>query len=767
MNRPLPTMTSRQHAHAALLAALAVLVALLSVLAPVLPGGGTAHAAPAEGDLTVEVAVTAVQPQVLALDQDLTVTAVVHNASAEPIESPRATLRISRYRLASSERLSAWTESGPRDDAGSPVTTIDLDGPLAPGASAQVVLTVPSSSIGLLRSASAWGPRGLSVELSDGSRRVGLERTFLLWAPSDDPADLRRVAVNVLVPVVGEGLASEDLDALETAADADAAESADADAAEGAHETAAPDGDPAGSEGDAADAVAGRSSTRSIDTLTATGGRLDTLLQATAGQPAVTWAIDPALLDQAATGGDASRAWLQNLTTEAARTDVVALPWSDPDIAAIAHGHESQLLDVALGISSPASTQVLGPSPDRLLWLADTTPDQETAALAARSRAGALVVGSDVRGSDGDALVSDPTARVDVTTGHGTARLLVPSATLDTLLATPDEVQPGATAATVAQRALAETAVAARASTSVSESLLVTAPRDWQPDTDLVQAQLKALASAPWVQLASATELASEQGEVAALPDAVSTSTELSPAHVNALGGARADVAGFAQVVPEPALLLDGLDRRLLAPLAVDWRSDVTGRKSLVDTVLAEAIQRRSGLTVLLSEQVTVAASSSQIRLVVRNTLEQPATVRVEMLSRQSCLTATGSPTTTVGAASEETVIMDVRATSACDVLVDVVLRAADGTLVSTPVAFSARVTPSIEDVGLSIVGALLAVGLVAGIVRTVRRGQTAHRGARLAAQAEADAPAAAEVAAEPAPVEPAPHTQEDAGEHR
>jgi len=762
-------MTSRQHAHPALLAALAVLVALLSVLAPVLPDGRTAHAAPAEGDLTVDVAVTAVQPQVLALDQDLTVTAVVHNASAEPIESPRATLRISRYRLASSERLSAWTESGPRDDAGSPVTTIDLEGPLAPGASAQVVLTVPSSSIGLLRSASAWGPRGLSVELSDGSRRVGLERTFLLWAPSDDPADLRQVAVNVLVPVVGEGLASEDLDALEAAAaaDDDAAESADADAAEGAHETAAPDGDPAGSKGDAADAVVGRSPTRSIDTLTATGGRLDSLLQATAGQPAVTWAIDPALLDQAATGGDASRAWLQRLTTEAARTDVVALPWSDPDIAAIAHGHESQLLDVALGISSPASTQVLGPSPHRLLWLADTTPDQETAALAARSRAGALVVGSDVRGPDGDALVSDPTARVDVTTGHGTARLLVPSATLDTLLATPDEVQPGATPATVAQRALAETAVAARASTSDSESLLVTAPRDWQPDTALAQAQLKALASAPWVQLASATQLASEHGEVATLPDTVSTSTELSPAHVNALGGARADVAGFAQVVPEPALLLDGLDRRLLAPLAVDWRSDVAGRKSLVDTVLAEAIQRRSGLTVLLSEQVTVAASSSQIRLVVRNTMEQPATVRVEMLSRQSCLTATGSPVTTVGAASEETVIVDVRATSACDVLVDVVLRAEDGTLVSTPVAFSARVTPSIEDVGLSIVGALLAVGLVAGIVRTVRRGQTAHRGARLAAQAEADAAAAAEVVAQPAPLEPAPHTQEDAGEHR
>ncbi|WP_066583314.1 DUF6049 family protein [Cellulomonas timonensis] len=763
MNLIPSTPTLRRHAHRGPLVMLAMLLALAAVLLPALPGaGGTASAAPATDGLTVDVSVTAVQPQVLTVDQDLTVKAVVRNTGDTAIEQPRATLRISRYRLASSERLAAWTSSAPGDDAGSPVQAIDLDAPLEPGASAEVVLTVPAASVGLLRSASAWGPRGLSVELSDKSRRVGLERTFLLWSPSDDPADLSQVAVNVLVPVVGDGLTTADLDALELAS---AEEAASADAATGTADTSGAEGVEGADDG-AVDTSTERSRD-ALEALTSTGGRLDTLLQATAGQSTVTWAIDPGLLDQAAVGGDAARAWLQRLAAEAGRTDVMALPWSDPDLAAIAHASESELLDVALGITSPASSQVLGDSPARLLWAADATVDEETAELAARSGAGPLVVGAPSSTSASSSALPEATSRVDVDTSGGRASLLVPDATLNKLLATPDAVQPGATPATVAQRVLAETAVAARTASLSGTSLLITVPRDWEPDAALVQAQLKALTAAPWVESASVSDLVAQDAETVTLPASANSSSELSPAHVNALGGARDDVAAFAQAVPDPQRLLDGLDRRLIAPLAVAWRSDLAERKVFVDTVLDEATQRRSGLTVLLSEQVTVAASSSQIRLVVRNALDQPATVRVEMLSRQSCLKATASPVTTVAASSEEVVTVDVRATSACDVMVDVVLRAEDGTVLSAPVAFSARVTPSIEDVGLSIVGAILAAGLVAGIVRTVRRGQTAHRGARLAAQAQADAEAAAAAEAAGQDEHPAPHTQEDVGEHR
>ena len=63
-------------------------------------------------------------------------------------------------------------------------------------------------------------------------------------------------------------------------------------------------------------------------------------------------------------------------------------------------------------------------------------------------------------------------------------------------------------------------------------------------------------------------------------------------------------------------------------------------------------------------------------------------------------------------------------------------LTATDGLPVSPSVRFTAQVAPTIESIGTIVVGVLLAIGLVLGIVRTVRRGQSARRGARTEAEA-------------------------------
>ncbi|MFI2754992.1 DUF6049 family protein [Cellulomonas sp. P22] len=746
MNRSPRTGLTTHRGRRGALGLLVGLLTLLGVLGPVLPGDAgaavAAPAAPTTSTLPTDVSVTSVSPQVLAPDVDLTVTAVVRNTSDTTIENPNAVLRISRYRLASADRLAAWTEADATADAGSKAQTVALGAPLEPGASAEVVLTVPAASVGLLRSADAWGPRGIAVELTDGSRRAGIARTFLLWAPSQDVSP---VGVGVLVPVVGPHLTMQD---------------AGASPADGTTATAPLDG----SQDDPADVAVDTGAITQItdptlEALTSTGGRLRLLLDATTPSSAVSWAVDPSLVERAAAGGPMSTAWLEDLTSGTQGRDVLALPWADPDLAAVAHGRRPDLLDLALSTSTDASAEVLGPDPTQLLWAADDVPDQVTAALAAGSDAAGLVVGADALAPEGRTVPS-PAARASVTTAQGRLEALVPDATLSALLAAPTTVEPGATAATVAQRVLAETAVAAR--TRSDQQILIAAPRDWEPDGTLVAAQLQALSDAPWVDLTSVSDLLrtrADTTERATLPTSSASSTELSPAHINALAEARSLVATFAQVVPDPQALLVGLDREILAPMSVAWRGDPTGRKALVDTVLDGATERRNGLSVLLNEQVTVAASSSQIRMVVRNTLDQDATVRVEMRPRQSCLRAVDSPTVTVPADSESTVVVDVRATSSCDVTVEVLLLAQDGTVVAAPASFSARVTPTIEDVGMTVVGILLTIGLVAGIVRTVRRGQTAHRGARVAAQVRAEEEAAreAEAASGPPPQDPQP----------
>ena len=123
----------------------------------------------------------------------------------------------------------------------------------------------------------------------------------------------------------------------------------------------------------------------------------------------------------------------------------------------------------------------------------------------------------------------------------------------------------------------------------------------------------------------------------------------------------------------------------------------------------------------------------------MRNDLAVPATVRVEVTPRKACLEVGEIEAVTVEAESETSVRVPLHARANCSVVVSARLTASDGLAVSAPVEFDVQVAPTIESIGTVVVGVLLAVGLVLGIVRTVRRGQSARRGART--EAEADAP--------------------------
>lgn len=663
------------------------------------PGASATPTAGATDTLPVSVAVTDVSPQVLAPGEPLVVTATVRNDGDTTIERPRATVRIYRYRLASREQLDTWVSAPTAGyPAGTAAAAVDLEAPLEPGASAQVVVTVPPESIGLLRTPDAWGPRGISLDLTDGTKRVGIERTFLLWASDDDvPA----AQVSVVVPVVGPA----ELPATSS------------------------DGSTAGT---------GTSATGSDLDDSTTSGRLRRLLDATGDSSAVSWAVDPSLVQQASAGTAATQAWAKELAQAATGREVLALPWADPDLAAIAHAGRPELLDAALAAGDVAANGLLGDStPTSLLWSADEELDEPTAGLAAAHGAGAaLVVSPGALGTD-EPDASSPT--VPLKTDQGDVTALVPDATLSALLGDPTSVQPAMTAATAAQRMLAETAVLARESDGDGAGVLVTVPRDWDPDVATARAELAALSAAPWVavtgvegQLAAGRATDSSTRKPVTLPRTSRSATELTPVWVHALADARAAVASFAEIVPDPAALTAGLDEQLLPPLSVMWGSDPTGRKAAVDAALAAADARRSGLSILLNEQFTVISSSTQIRLAVRNDLDQDATVRVQMRPNKACVAANRSELVTALAGHETPVTLQVEASANCDVTVDVELVSADGRVVATPVKFSARVAPTIESVGTIVVGVLLALALAFGLWRTIRRGQTARRGARV-----------------------------------
>jgi hypothetical protein len=716
---------------------------------PAAPAAPPAPAAPSTSALPVGVAVTSVSPQVLRPDQDLTVTATLRNDGERVVEQARASVRLYRYRMSSRDEVAAWADAGTTRPVGDVAATTVLDQPLPPGGSATVQITVPAADVGLLRTEEAWGPRGLTVDVTDGRSRVGIDRTFLLWGSA---TEVPTTQVGVLAPVVGPA----------TVPAADAAD----DATEEASGTPAPTGTPTSSPGPGTPTAGTPVPADALTTSTAAGGRLARLLQATADAPVVSWAVDPALVDQAAAGSRAAQSWLGGLTEAAADREVLRLPWADPDLAAVAHAAAAaagtDLLDLALQVAGGGASSTLLGDADPVLWSADPVPDDVTAARAAASAPGVpLVVGPDaLPADDSDA----PSAPVAVGTDGGPVTALVPDATLSELLADPAEVQPGVTPATAAQRLLAETAVLARSSDAADTYLLAALPRDWAPTAAVAQAQLAALSAAPWVQPTTVAELLTAHaagradGDGAAradLPGAERGGAELTPAWVGALAARWAAAQDFATVVPDPAALLRGLDADVVTPLAVAWRADPDGRAAAVNAALDLVTQRQAGLTVVPNEQFTVISSSAQISVAVRNDLDQDARVRVELRPRKGCLDTARSEITDAVAGQDTPVTMTLRANANCDVTVDVSLVSESGRELATPVSFSARVAPTIEDVGLVVVGGMLALALAFGIWRTVRRGQTTRRGARVAPDTAdgapgvlGGAPAAADVAA-------------------
>ncbi|MGY4644390.1 DUF6049 family protein [Cellulomonas sp. URHB0016] len=682
-------------------AAVAVLGAL-GALGPGLPAEAATPSPTPSTTAVLDVQITQVSPTVLRPGADLTVRATLHNTTDEVVQNPGANLRLGGFRMGSLSELRTWADGGSRSAVARKASASPVP-PLAPGASAPVVLTLAADDVPWLDLPDTWGPRGIAVDATAGNRVTDQQRTFALWLPS---GDVPTVDVSLLAPVTGPPLAPS-LTAAEPTTSG----------------TGAPDTEPAPAPTAADPATVDR-----LEAATAPDSRLTALQDALSAHPEIGAVVDPALLAAAASAGTQAREWARTMTGTLDDRHVWALPWSDPDIAAAAHADRPDLVTLAARTGSDVSTL---PVDGTLLWAPPGDgPDRATAAVTDIADADALVVGSGtVRG---DGLSGADGARQQVTGTSGTVPALVGDTTLTDLLVEPDLVEPASTTATAVQRALAELAVAARSAGGEPPPLLISPGRSWSPDLPRLDAMLDAFHAAPWVRVTPAsTLLDGARSDRGVLPSTAHDDAELSPASVQVLAGARERALGFATVTTDPQSLLAGVDAQVLAPLSVAWRQDPAGREALVAATVTSVDARTTGLFLAPQGDVTVISASSEVRFSVRNDLPVPATVLVDVKPRKACLEVGASEPVTVAANSAKTVPVHLVANANCDVVVVAQLTSAEGAAVSPPVQFTARVSPTIENVGTIVVGVLLAIGLVLGIVRTVRRGQSARRGAR------------------------------------
>jgi hypothetical protein len=674
---------------------LAVLVGVGTVAAGTLAAAPPASAVIADDSgLPLEVLITEVSPQVLGVGQDLILRVQVRNTGSATVAQPRVLVHLDRNAFISRSSLDVWRGRGPQDALGSVVLQHDLPAALGPGQTVAADLTVLASDVALSSRPTSWGARGLAVQVvdrADSARpRLGVARTFALWFPDQEVTATR---LSVLAPVVGVAVSPYD------------------------------------------DAWVG-----DLEQLTRPGGRLANLLGATGEHAEVTWAVDPWLAEASGDAGPVTRAWVGELLAAMTDREVTLLPYLDPDLAALAHTGAGELLTTAIDRAEgvAGSTDLPDGARVTLAWPADAEPDLATAALADRSGQSALLVGPGRLSTPG-VLTYTPSGRATVTAGGADIPVLVPDERLSAALASGavgplggDATAAGPiTPATAAQDLLAELAVITRERPADGRHLLITVPRDWSPDIAVVTAQLDALAVAPWVHtepVSALVGLADPDVDRGTLAERAVTGTEVDAAALGTVRNAVERRRLIAGIVADPSALLGDLELEQLAPTSVAWRADPVGRAESVAGSHAATELLDGAVTVQPAEILTLVSSSGGLPVQVTNTLDQEVRIAVGLRPADGRLVADDVVPVTIPAGTEALVQVPVRAVQSGDVTVTVELRTADGALLDDSTQFQVRVRAEWEGIGTAVAGTLLALGLVVGVVRTIRRGRTSRR---------------------------------------
>lgn len=676
-------------------AALALILAGLGSTAA--PAVGTAQAtdrpgrhpadAPTENQVTKapEITLDSMTPGTLRPGEDLRVTATL-TAGTEPVASgSRMELCLRPGALRTRYSVTAWSTANPADQLGTRLVTAPITVQVPAGASRKVTLSVPADNVPLPDRAAEFGPRAVAVALTDpGSNRKAVNHTFLVWYPRQTA--VRRVGMSVIVPMTA--------------------------------------GRPA--------PTTGLPSTARLQTDTQPGGRLDSLLSA-AARPGVTLAVDPSLLVSADPDTSASvSAWRSRLVRQSRTNQTLLLPSADPDVAAVAHAGAGQLLTTALARAKTQGDSLAGAG-STVSLPADGRLDESTAGLLQRNGYTCAVLRSAAQPTfaelpvtpSGRSRISFPDGRVAPMCG------LLADDTITDVLAGPTETDPDApTGQAAVQRLLAESAAVAEQNPSASRQLLAVAPRRWNPG-GTGRAQLNALLGQPWVSAARLSSLVSRdvpnvQRETPTI-EPQQQAAELDPSGITGVTDQLKVVeqaSGAATTGRET--ITDSMEQPAIGMVSQAWRDDPTAwtaaQAAFSDTVKGV----RRAVHVVPGSSINQVSRDVRLPVTVQNDFDQPVEVRLHAAPSTNLLrVVNGDVTVRVPKQSRAVSYVSVEGVGSGDAEVKLTVQTPQGFVLDDADAIRVRVRADWENRATYVAGGVFLVILVAGIVRTLRRGRT------------------------------------------
>ncbi|MEV4255606.1 hypothetical protein AB0J52_20820, partial [Spirillospora sp. NPDC049652] len=325
----------------------------------------------------------------------------------------------------------------------------------------------------------------------------------------------------------------------------------------------------------------------------AKGGRLGGLVSAAATtKTPVTWAIDPALLDDArqmASGSyqvrstpdadsvkkpksSAAEAWLKSLKQAMKSDQYFALPYADPDVVALVRNKQNNQVALAYK-NAQTATDVLGGQPSTpMAWppLGVAGPGTLRQLVKHGRVTGPILMSSD-NAFGPSPTGATPSAVTTAQVDNRTHSVLTYDDKLSEILDQNSRAPGGKTL--VEQRFLAETAMITAERPQAAGRTLVVAPgRHWNPSPELARQLLADSASVPWLKADTLDRIARgrpEQRQQQEYPKDFQ-GYELGPGYLDQVHRIQAEANSFAKIVvnsPSPVY-----ERAVLRLESVSWR---------------------------------------------------------------------------------------------------------------------------------------------------------------------------------------------------
>lgn len=459
----------------------------------------------------------------------------------------------------------------------------------------------------------------------------------------------------------------------------------------------------------------------------APGGRLSTLVRSGSNAPA-TWVVDPALLDDAASLDEpASDQWLSSFDAAAGAREVIALPYGDPDVAAVASAGRPSFLQQGQAKGDRVYQRLVGSTVrSDLSWPADGAGDEQV--IATSGRAGnTLVLLNEEAAPLITPLPYTPSGRIAWEDPELDVLLADDSASA--LVATPADTDTDVLLAR--QRFLAETLLH---SLGLYEPrlLVIAPPRRWDPSAPWADELVTAMRRAPWINPVSLDEAVRPSAPTAPrLPPtipAASLDRQLPATMVLAAAQALTDNRRLAAILTRPRQLSAPIDDALFTSVSTAWRADPLAAEASQGATLDRLSSQRSRVRIV-SQGGTLGDDSGSFPVTIRNQLDQAVRVRLGVTSTDPLRLRVDGPREIIRIAPDGSwsgeVALD--AATSGQLSFDAQLLTPRGAAYSDPVTVAVDVR-GFGQITFVVFGAAVALLVLAAAIRIVRRIRSARR---------------------------------------